>query len=177
MADETETRRPAPARRGRGALKLNALAPKLLAPVLAKRGFANADLTVHWPEIVGPGVARASRPLSMAWPKGGPENGAGATLTVAASGAFALDLQQMAPVILERINRRLGWRCVAQLRIRQMPVKPPAEKPQPRTPSPADLAEAGRIAAGISEERLREAVTRLGAGALAAARARALKKA
>lgn len=169
-----EMRNPAP--RGKGPLRLNALAPRLVAPVLAKRGFANADLAVHWPEIVGPGVAKASRPLSMAWPRGGPENGMGATLTVAASGAFALDLQQMTPVILERINRRLGWRCVAQIRIKQMPIVLPPAKPRPKPPQAADFQAAGRIAAGIDADKLRDAVTRLGAGALARQRERRIKK-
>lgn len=176
MADEPpeEMRKPAP--RGKGPTRLNALAPKLVAPVLARRGFANADLAVHWPEIVGPGVAKASRPLSMSWPRGGPDNGVGATLTVAASAAFALDLQQMTPVILERINRRLGWRCVAQIRIRQMPITPPAARPRPRKPQEADFQAAGRIAAGIGADKLRDAVTRLGAGALARQRDRHIKK-
>ena len=165
-----EQRKPAP--RGKGPQRLNMLAPRLVAPVLAKRGFANADLAVHWPEIVGPAVAKASRPMSMTWPRGGADHGMGATLTIAASGAFALDLQQMAPVILERINRRLGWRCVQQIRIKQMPIRPPAPKITVRPPGAEAIAEAGRIAAGIGDEKLRAAVTRLGAGALARAGAR-----
>lgn len=159
-------------RQKRGPRRLAALVPAEIAPVFARRGFAGADLAVHWPEIAGPGVARHSRPLSLAWPQGGAETGLGATLYIACSGGFALDLQQMAPVLMERINRRLGWRCVARILLKQMPVHAPAPPAPERTPAPEDVKAAGRIAAGIRQDALREAVTRLGAAAFSRARRR-----
>jgi len=151
---------------------LSALVPGQIAPVYARRGFGGADLVVHWPEIAGSGVARHSRPLSLDWPKGAENNGRGATLVVACSGGFALDLQQMAPILIERINRRLGWRCVARLVIRQMPVRPPGSPAKRPKPAPEDVKAAGRIAAGIAAEGLRDAITRLGAATIARARSR-----
>lgn len=162
-----------PPRRGRGPARLSALVSTEIAAVFAKRGFAGADLAVHWPEIAGPGVARQSRPLALTWPKGGAAAGLGATLVVACSGGFALDLQQMAPILIERINRRLGWRCVVKLTIRQMPVRPPEPRRTVAAPAPEDVNAAGRIAAGIRKDGLRDAVTRLGAAALARARRQA----
>lgn len=159
-------------RRRKGPAKLASLVTASVGPVFSKRGFAGADLAVHWAEIVGPGIAKFTRPLNLQWPRHGAENGVGATLVVACSPAFALDLQQMAPVVIERINQRLGWRAAARITIRQMPVRP--APPPARAPSvtEADLAEAGRIAAGIDADRLRSAMTRLGAASLARARAR-----
>lgn len=156
---------------------LGALTPGIVGPVFSKRGFAGADLAVHWTDIVGSGVANHSRPLGLHWPKGGGEQGIGATLTIACTGAFALDLQQMTPVILERLNRRLGWRCVTRILIKQMPVRAPQPKPTVLKPAPEDEIAASRIAAGIAADTLRDAMTRLGAGVLAKARRRGLTKA
>lgn len=156
---------------------LGALTPGVVGPVFSNRGFAGADLAVHWPEIVGAGVAKHSRPLALQWPKGGAENGLGATLTVACTGAFALDLQQMSPVIVERLNRRLGWRCVTRIAIRQMPMRAPEPPAVPVKPRPEDVQAAGRIAAGIAADNLRDAMTRLGAGMLARKHRQKLTKA
>jgi len=161
-----------PRRQKRGPRRLSALVPAEVAPVFARRGFAGADLAVHWPEIAGPGVAKHSRALSLTWPRGGAEAGVGATLVVACSGGFALDLQQMAPVLLERINRRLGWRCVARILLKQMPVPAPGLERARPVPAPEDVKAASRIAAGIRQDALREAVTRLGAAAFSKGRRR-----
>lgn len=164
---------PVPPAKRRRITTLSALVPNAVGPVFSKRGFAGADLAVHWPDIVGAGVARHSRPLQLQWPKGGADHGLGATLVVACTGAFALDLQQMTPVIIERLNQRLGWRCIMRLTIKQMPVRPP-ERAVPRSqPTAQELADASRIAAGIASDTLREAVARLGAAALHRARQRA----
>lgn len=165
MSEKPDTH-PPQARPRKGAQPLGALVPKTVGPIFSRRGFAGADLAVHWPEIAGAGIARHSRPLQLQWPRGGAENGLGATLVVGAASAFALDLQQMAPVIIERVNRRLGWRAVQRLTIRQIPIRPPKPAAAPRAPSPGAMERASRITAGISDEKLRAAVQRLGAGAL-----------
>lgn len=156
----------------KGPARLGAIIPGAVGPVFAKRGFAGADLAVHWAEIVGPGVAAHSRPINLQWPRHGAENGVGATLVTACNAAFALDLQQMAPVIMERINQRLGWRCVTRLTIRQMPVKAPVPPVKRLPPNAADQAEASRIAAGIKLDSLRDVMTRLGAATIARSRAK-----
>ena len=172
MSNETEPLPQPPPRQWakKGPSRLANFAPQVVGPVFTKRGFAGADLAVHWPEIVGAGVARHTRPIGLVWPRGGAENGLGATLNIACSGSFALDLQQMTPVIIERLNRRLGWRCVTRLGIKQMPVRPVSAKPVTMPPNPEDVIEAGRIAAGIRNDTLRDAVTRLGAATLARSR-------
>jgi hypothetical protein len=165
MPDTPEKPQPAPRAR-KGARAIGQLASLNVAPVFAKRGFAGADLAVHWPDIVGAGVARYTRPLEMKWPRHGAENGIGASLVVAAHPAFALDLQQMSPVVIERINQRMGWRCIERLTIQQRPVLPAAPAEARKMPGPEENAAAGRIAAEIRDDRLREAMTRLGATAM-----------
>ncbi len=152
----------------RGGQRLGALVAPAVGPAFAKRGFASADLTDHWPEIVGAGLARQCRPLQLFWPKGGPE--IGATLTLAATPAFALDIQQMSPVIIERLNRRLGWRAVTRITIKQRPVTQAPVRREPEPPSTDDREEAGRIVAGITSDPLRAVMARLGSTVLARTR-------
>jgi hypothetical protein len=161
---------PSPAPRRRGPRPLAALVTETVGPAFSQRGFASADLIVHWPEIVGVRLARQCRPIGITWPKGGASNGLGATLTLACPGAFALDVQQMGPVLIERINRRLGWRCITRLAIRQVPLRALAAPVRPEPPNEADRAEAGRIVAGIQANDMRAALLNLGAAVKARAR-------
>ena len=155
-------------RKYKGPAKLGTLVPNAVGPVFSRRGFASTDLAVHWPHIVGKALARHTRLLQMQWPKNGGETaGVGATLVIAAHGAIALDLQQQAAVILERVNQRLGWRCATRLAIRQMPITLAEAPVRPEPPGPEDHAAASRIAAGIASDTLRQSLIRLGAAALA----------
>jgi hypothetical protein len=90
-----------------------------------------------------------------------------ATLVLRVDGAFALEAQHSAAVIIERVNAHLGWRCVDRIAFRQGPLPPLREKRSgPPPPSEAAEAEARRAAAAIGDEALREALTRFGARAI-----------
>jgi len=81
-------------------------------------------------------------------------------------GAMALEIQHMAPQILERVNAHLGWRAVGRLAIRQGPLE---RSPGPvivAPPDPDALEEARRATEGIEEEGLRKALILLGARAM-----------
>ncbi|MGL4976074.1 MAG: DciA family protein, partial [Bosea sp. (in: a-proteobacteria)] len=72
------------------------------APALAAQGFADRSIVALWPEIVGERLAKRSRPLKIDWPRrrGAPgEPSEPATLVVRVESAFALDLQQLAPLV------------------------------------------------------------------------------
>ena len=134
-----------------------------------------------WPEIVGERLAPYCEPVKMQWPR----RPAGldrrrpqepATLVVRVEGAFALELQHLAPVIIERVNAHYGWRCVGTAR-RSGRGRSAATRCERATP-PRAGREGGRArrAARVRRRRrtsgLREALVRLGAGILhAAARA------
>jgi hypothetical protein len=138
-----------------------------LAPALAAQGFAGRSVVAFWPEIVGERLAQRTRPLKIDWPRrrGAPgEQSDPATLVVRVEGAFALEMQQLGPLVLERVNSHLGWRAVGKLVLKQGPVAPPAApKPAP-PPDPAALARIEAQVAGVENADLRAALARLGRG-------------
>lgn len=135
-----------------------------LAPALAAQGFAGRAVVALWPEIVGERLGARSRPLKIDWPRRRPAPGEAAepaTLVVRVEGAFALDMQQMTPLVLERVNAHLGWRAVGRIVLKQGPVSLPAAPPAPPKPDAALEATISRQVA-VEDEGLREALVRLG---------------
>jgi len=155
------------------------LVDKCLGPALAAQGFAASDVIVAWPDIVGARLAAFTRPRRIEWPRrradadpdARPEP---ATLVVRVESAFAIEMQHLAPVVMERVNAHYGWRCVGRLVLKQGPVP----RPRPARPAPPELSseDRARLAEktdGIAEEPLREALTRLGSAVVAGARTKA----
>jgi hypothetical protein len=69
----------------------------------------------------------------------------------------------LSEVILQRVNQFFGWQAVASVRLRQAPL---ARRAEPRPLPAPDPAAAARIAATLPEirdDKLREALARLGA--------------
>lgn len=152
-----------------------------LGEALAARGFAAADVIVAWPEMVGERLARVSQPARIEWPRGerrdhdvlaGPEDRGrhrGATLVVRIEGAYALELQHLAPLVIERINARYGWRFVERLALRQGPVRRRLAK-EVKPEAPLSALDQGRVEAAtesVGDEALRAALDRLGRAVLA----------
>ncbi len=134
---------------------------------LAARGLSEASLIAHWPEIVGLDVARFARFERLNWPPRGaktdPEAARpSATLILRIDGAFALEAQHLAKLVMERINAHLGWRCVAKVAFRQGPLP---ETPQRRriAPPSAQARAKARAMVHVEDEDLRNALVRLGA--------------
>ncbi len=136
-------------------------------PVLARQGFSEADLVLHWDDIVGERLASNSRPIKLQWPPrpAGQPDGVPrpATLVVRVEGAFAIELQHGVEQVLARINAHLGWRCVGRLAFRQGPVERPAPASRRKMPSAEAIAAAASAVTGIADDGLREALARLGA--------------
>lgn len=138
-------------------------------PVLAKQGFGQADVILNWEDIAGARLAAVCEPIKLQWPtrpKNAPPDRIPepATLIVRVEGGFALELQHMAGALIERVNSHLGWRCIGKISMRQGPLeRPNAPRPRPRPPGTQALAEAGDAVAGVEDEALRQALTRLGA--------------
>ena len=143
-----------------------------LGPTVAKQGFSGADIIVSWPEIVGERLAAYSQPVKVEWPRrASPDAPADpSTLVIRTESAFALELQHLAPVIIERVNAFYGWRGVGRLVLKQGPViRPAPPKPRPE-PGPAERAQASEAARAVEDEGLRGALERLGSAVLAAER-------
>jgi hypothetical protein len=145
--------------------------PKVLVDILhrtlneafAKQGFASSELVTRWSEIAGAEIAANSEPEKIQWPRrSGAELPQPGTLVLRVEGPAALEIQHLAGVILERVNRFFGWQAVAHLRLRQAPLK--RRSPPPHAKRDPDLE--ARIATsltGVSDDRLRAALARLGA--------------
>lgn len=143
-----------------------------ISPVFAAQGFASADILAAWPDIVGDRLARVAQPQKLEWPRRrGPREAdrlpEPATLVLRVEGAFALEVQHLAPLIVERLNAHYGWRCVGRLVLKQGRMRrapPPKAAPPPLDPARAASLEAA--VEPIAEDGLRDALARLGTAVL-----------
>lgn len=159
----------APVRRPRMAQPLADLVGPCIGPALARQGFSESDVLMHWPEIVGEQLAERCRPVKLQWrPRlAGEQGGEPATLVVRVEGAFAIVLQHMQAIVIERVNVYFGWRCVGKLVLKQGPL--PAPLRQARGAVAPDAAARRRAAVatdGIDDTRLRDALVALGGNVL-----------
>jgi len=163
---QPETKKPAPPEpkpRRYGMVALAAEVPAIAKQALGKRGFAEAGLFTHWPEIAGAALAASSLPIKLSFPQGRREDG---TLTVRCGGSAALELQHLSPSVLERVNGHFGYRAVARLKIEQGDVArtqgrlgPPGALP------PLTALEKGEIeqsVQAVENAEIRATLTRLG---------------
>jgi hypothetical protein len=159
-----------PAAKPRRARRIGDLVTAELSPALRRHGFANAAIHLHWAEIVGAELARWSEPARLKWPprpeNADPERAVPATLVVRVEGAFALELQQREPIVVQRVNGYLGWRCVGGLHLLQAPVRkaaaPPARVRRPLTP--AESRRLDETLAAVEDPALKASLARLGVG-------------
>lgn len=138
-----------------------------LGPALAAQGFASSDILAAWPEIVGERLAGTTQPLKVEWrrnPQARPgERPEPATLVVRVESGFALELQHLGPLVIERVNARYGWRCIGRLVLKQGPVRRVGPRIVAAPPLPE--AERRRVAAaveGVEDDGLKDALDRLG---------------
>lgn len=150
----------------KGVKQISEVANGLIDPVLARRAGINTALLGSWDEIVGADFADCTRPEKIAWAKRGGEGEGGykpGVLTIACEGARALFLTHAQGELIQRINGFFGFAAVHQIRIVQKPVSQYAKRS--RAPAPLKGAAAVRLETmmeGIDNEKLRDAVKRLG---------------
>jgi hypothetical protein len=153
---------------------LRDLLGKVVGETFTRQGFASAELVTRWTEIAGAEIAAHSEPIKIQWPRipsapsspaspEGPESRRPpGTLVLRVEGPAAVEIQHLANVICERVNRFLGWGAIERIALRQAPLR---RALRPAAAS-ADSATAARIAASmpeIADEDLRQALARLGA--------------
>jgi hypothetical protein len=159
---------------------LRDLLGKVVGEAFTRQGFASAELVTRWSEIVGAEISAHSEPIKIQWPRvvapsptatataataGAREPEWGrlpGTLVLRVEGPAALEIQHLADVICERVNRFLGWRAIARIALRQAPLR----RTSRRSLAAPDATAAARIAASmpeIADEELRQALARLGA--------------
>jgi hypothetical protein len=141
-----------------------------IGPAFAAQGFASTDILAAWPEIVGERLARHCRPSKLEWPKrrrkesAAPDSG---TLVVRVEGVFAIELQHLAPVVIQRINAHYGWACVSRIVLQQDRIGRGGRLAQRSRVDPTRASEVQRAVAGIADDGLRAALDRLGTAAVA----------
>ena len=139
-----------------GAIALAALLPKLTKPLYRARGFAEAGVLNDWQDIVGRPLADYTAPERLS-PDG--------TLVVRVGGAWALELQHLEPLVLDRIAGYFGYRAVTRLALVQGPLPPRAAPPRKRRPKILGKAEEEALKRDIEQTddpNLRAALERLG---------------
>ena len=134
---------------------------------LARFGAADgmADVVGAWPELVGEEVAR------NAWPARIARDG---TLQVhTSSSAWAFELGQLAPTILERLRKTLPRSPLKALRFAVGNLPEPelttAERASPEAPRPGpkERAAAAELTSSLTDPELRDLVARAAAASLA----------
>ncbi len=152
-----------PKKRPRAAFPLADLVGKAVGDAFAKQGFAAAEIVTHWQEIVGDELAKRSEPVKLVWPRRDDPDSVG-VLTVRVEGAYALEIQHLQPVVIERVNRYFGWCCVGRIAIRQGPVVSRRKSPVPsKEPTPEEIARTRATLGNFEDDALGQSVARLGA--------------
>lgn len=145
------------------------LAGRVVGHTFRRQGFASAELVTRWTEIVGAQIAAHCEPVKIQWSRrpaagrafGTDDGQQPGTLVLRVEGPAALELQHLAPVICERVNRFLGWRGVARLAFRQAPLRRKTGAGDRRGSDPAAVAAAAAALPEIADEGLRQALARL----------------
>ncbi len=142
---------------------LRDLLGKVVGETFNRQGFASAEMVTRWPEIVGAEIAAHSEPIKIQWlrPAAGEDRMPG-TLVLRVEGPAAIEVQHLANVVCERVNRFLGWRAVDRVALRQAPLR----RSQHKAVRAIDPVAAARVAATLNEigdDDLKQALARLGA--------------
>jgi hypothetical protein len=134
-----------------------------VADVFARQGFTSCEIVTHWEDIAGAEIAALAEPVRMQWIRSrDPDESPPATLVLRVEGPAALEIQHMSGVIVERVNRYLGWPAVDKLSLRQAPLTRRRKPPRPAIDETAARAMAAQMT-GIADDALRAALGRLGA--------------
>ncbi|MEE2662278.1 MAG: DciA family protein [Pseudomonadota bacterium] len=126
-------------RKERGLLAIGINLPKIAAPAMRKRGFTHARLVTDWPAIVGEKLGNQTAPQKIVFPRGSQN---GALLYIRVAQGFALELQHIAPQVIDRINVFFGYRAVSDLRYLQAPIMPHKRRRRVMARYLSDLEEA-----------------------------------
>lgn len=168
MAQAQKDKKKETRRTGKGPRPVAALLPSVTRKALGKQGFAHAALITDWQDVVGPDLARVSQPERLTFGRGERRNG---VLHIRVLGAVATEMQHLAPIVMERVNRYFGFRAVAQIKLRQTtsirrPTGPTRPRPQPRRPREETVRHLAPLLARVEDAELEEILLSLGQGVL-----------
>lgn len=146
--------------RTKGARRIGDLAAEAGAAAWRKFGFTEQKILTQWPEIAGDVLGALTQPVRLSFSRGARSGG---TLTLITDGAAALEVQHLAPMLIERINGVFGYPAVEKLKLVQGPLERRAPAPRIPEPSGAEIEAVAATLPPIEDDRLRRALARLGA--------------
>jgi hypothetical protein len=149
--------------RENGFRAIGGLAQRLTSGIAGQRskagGASIARLRAEWSAIVGPELARISRPEALLAARGR----TGKALRLRAPSSAALELQHKSGQLVERVNAYFGHRMIDDIRLVQGAVDArPAPPPVP-APDAQALERMAERAKAVDDPDLRAALARLGA--------------
>jgi len=154
-----------------GPKAVGALAARVTGRAFERHGLTNTSLLADWAAIAGAELAQFTRPERLVAPRRGSASSRaegsytsqGATLVLRVEGPRAIEIQHMAPQLIERLNSYLGYRAIERLRIEQAPI---GGNPSPAQDRAGFEEEGASYCASdldaIEDEGLRDALARLG---------------
>ena len=98
------------------ARRLGSLLPPEARKALRKFGFAEAEIVTKWKQIVGQRLGERTSPIRLAYRHGQRRSG---TLHILVESGFAVEIQHIEPLLIERVNSYYGYAAVAKLAIHQ----------------------------------------------------------
>ena len=104
--------------RENGFRAIGGLAQRLTAGMAKGRDASVVRLKAEWSAVVGPDLARVTRPDALLSARGArsSRSGSGKVLRLKVSGAAALEVQHRSSQIVERVNAYFGHRLIDELR-------------------------------------------------------------
>ena len=146
--------------RENGFRAIGGLAQKLTSGMAKGRSTSLVRLKADWPAVVGPELARTTRPDALLAGRGAR---AGKALRLKVSGAAALEVQHRSGQIVERVNAYFGHKMIDDVRIVQGVISAPPPAPKVPRPDPVVEQAVASRTASVQDPDLRAVLTRLGA--------------
>jgi hypothetical protein len=152
----------APPPRACRTLRVDRLVGRVLGPAARRRGFTEAAILHDWVSVIGEGLAARCQPVKVDFARG---RSRGGTLHLHARGGAVLELQHLAPQLVERINGYFGFPAIRRIHLVQAP---PPPRPAPPLPPPlrplveGEEAELRALVGGFAAEPLGQALLALG---------------
>ena len=148
----------------KGPRMAGAIAGPIARKALGGRGGygALAPLAAAWADVVGPTLAGQCRPERVSFPRGRRDEG---TLTLTVDPLAALEIQHETGLILDKVNRFMGHRAIARIKLVHGRVTT-AVRNRPPPPEPplaaAEEAEIADLVAAVPDGGLRHRLAELG---------------
>ncbi|MEM9055628.1 MAG: DUF721 domain-containing protein [Pseudomonadota bacterium] len=182
MAPRTDNRnKQTPTRkRGRGFQSAGATVRPAVDQMAGRKGFAETEVLLRWPEIAGAALAKVCRPVKVQY---GASRAIGATLIVQTDSGRAPEVEHQGPALVDRVNQFYGYRAISRLKVTQSTglgmasarpmgfaeAQAPFDGPS-ADPTPEEEKRAAEMAQDIETPGLKDALSRMGAHVLAQSR-------